>query len=53
MIDLALVENKQSFSEIDNLMTDVLNKARVAVEGPKRRLLNSMKKLMVSNECLC
>ena len=44
VMGLESVENAQSFNEIDNSITDALNKARVEVEGPTRRLSYSIKK---------
>ena len=44
VLELKNVDNEQWFNEIDDLITDSLNKARAAVEGPMRSLPYSKKK---------
>ena len=52
VLELKNVDNEQWFNEIDDLITDSLNKARAAVEGPMRSLPYSKRKLIVSNTYL-
>lgn len=50
VIELKHVSNEQTYNEIDDMFTKVFDKARSTVEGPKRTLPYSEKKLRISNE---
>jgi len=52
VLELVHINSREAFNVIDNVFTEVLNKARAAVEGPNRILLFSQWKLEVSNQHL-
>ena len=45
--------SNKSFYAINNIFTEILNKVRAVVEGQKRALSFSQRKLEISNEHLC
>ena len=52
VLELVYVNSYEAFNIIDNVFTEILNKARAAVEGPKRTLSFLQCKLKISNQYL-
>ena len=49
VLELEHINSHEAFNMIDNVITEILNKARAVVEGPTRALLFSQTKLEISN----
>ena len=52
VLKLVHINSYEAFNVIDNVFTEILNKARAAVEGPKQTLPFSQRKLKISNQYL-
>jgi len=52
VLELEHINSHEAFNMIDNVITEILNKARAAVEGPTRALPFSQTKLEISNQHL-
>ena len=52
VLELTKSNSCKAFNAIDDVLTETLNEARAAIEGPKRTLPHSQCKLERSNQCL-